>query len=306
MINDDYGTARENARDILLFAWKVFDEKTTTGFNNLMSKPLSEVVPIGENRQNINVEEIVSKLDDVKNQLSEEIYKIIEKKLFDSEKSLFVDEDQEWIETRVKNAKKIGVNWFQSFVIKKGLPQKKYENIIHLWHNFCNQNLWMRYNNEPNFITCKDKGQIMQWYTTNNNHLLSCYHEAIFTIVQMRNVSEHLETNHYAQSFLKKLNEPVRDPLTDLKILFNSYTYFISMISVLTGILRSLQIFEESIKIALNNGVDESELPIDIENYIECSRCKREFVVPFDPDEGRKITCNLCGDRFSYKIEYAR
>ncbi|MHB8546665.1 MAG: PHD finger domain-containing protein [Nitrosotalea sp.] len=307
MIDQEYGKARDNAKNILLFAWKTFDEKTEKTFNTLTEKPFSDVVPIGENSKEIDTEKIINKLKTVKKEIGEEINKIIEKEFFNEEKEDYFEEDLEWIENRVKNAKKVGVNWFDSFIIKTGIPQKRLEDIMFLWRNFRNQNLWIRYNKEPNFRSCKEKGQIIDWLETNDNHLLSCFHEAIFTIVLMRNVSEHLATNHYAKVFLGKLNETVKDPLTDLeKSLFNSYTYFISMTNMITGLLRSLQIFEESIKIASVNGIDESELPRNTEYTMECPKCKKEFWVTFEPDEGRRINCRICKQDFSFKLEYAR
>jgi len=307
MIDSDYGMARENAKQILLYAWKVFDEKTNNSFENLSNHPLSEAVPIGENSKEVSVEEVIIRLTDVKNQLSEEINKIIEKELFDSVEEEYIDEELEWIDNRIKNAKKVGVNWFQSFVIKKGFARNKYENIRVLWDNFCNQNLWIRYNDEPNFIECKNKGQISDWYKTNNNHLLSCYHEAVYTIVQMRNIAEHLETNHYAKLFLKKLDEPIKDPITNIdKSLFNIYTYFTSMTNMITGLLRSLQIFEESVKISLTDGVAESELPSNTEYDIECPKCRNVGVIPFEPDVGRKIKCFVCKKQYVFKAEYIK
>ena len=307
MIDNDYGMARQNAKEILIYAWNVFDEKTTQIFDNLAQKPLSEAMPIGENSKEIDIDQVILRLKDVKNQMFEEFNKINQNVLFDEKLNEYVDEDLEWIDNRIKNAKKIGVNWFQSFVIKKGLPHYKYESIKFLWDNFCYQNLWIRYNNEPNFIECKDKGQIVDWYKTNNSHLLSCYHEAVYTIVQMRNIAEHLETNHYAKSFLKKLNESVKDPITNLdKSLFNSYTYFTSMTNMITGLLRSLQIFVESVKISLTDGIDESELPTNTEYNIECPKCNTVNIMPFEPDVGRKIKCFTCKKNFVFKDEYIK
>jgi len=307
MIDNDYGMARENAKQILNYACKVFDEKTTEIFDNLSQKPLSEAMPIGENSKQMDTEQVILRLKDAKEQMFEEFDKINQKEFFDEKSNEYVDDDLEWIDNRIKNAKKIGVNWFQSFVIKKGLQKNKYESIKSLWDNFCYQNLWIRYNNEPNFIQCKDKGQIAEWYKTNDNHLLSCYHEAVYTIVQMRNIAEHLETNHYAKSFLKKLKEPVKDPITNIdKSLFNTYTYFTSMTNMITGLLRSLQIFEESVKISLTDGVDESELPYNAEYNVECPKCNTVSVIPFEPDVGRKIKCFTCKRQYVFKTEYVK
>ena len=307
MIDNDYGMARENARQILLYAWRVFDEKTNKISMNLSTKPLSEAVPIGSNSTQIDIQKIIPKLEQAKHGLDKEITKVIEKEFFNKKNDTFNEDDSEWIEKRVNEAKKIGINWFQSFVIKSGIANRLLENIMFLWKNFCTQNLWIRYNKEPVFRDCKDKGEITKWMETNNNHLISCYHEAIFSIVKMRNISEHFSTNHYAKEFLKKLDDPIRDPLTDLDdSLFNSYTYFTSMTNMITGMLRSLQIFEESIIISLKDGVEESEYPPKIEYSIECPKCNTIFLMPFDPDEGFRINCNSCREKFSYRPEYAR
>ena len=311
MIDNSYGIARDHAKEILLYSWNQFDQKTEEYFDRFNEKPLCNTDPKGENGKSIDLDTVIIGLREVKNELHGEINKIIDESFFDNQTNEYLDEDLEWIDNRIKKAKKIGIIWFQKFVIRTGLPSNKYESIHWLWGNFTTQNLWIRYHDESNFKYMRDKGDVIEWYRTNNNHLLSCYHEAIYTIVQMRNTSEHYETNHYATKLFNEIKEVPKDPITEIdKSFFNCYTLFTTLSTMITGLLRSLQIFEESLKFSLiENSKNESEIPKKNSYILECPECRNEFSVPFEPTIGRKIkhTGNGgCFKQFSVQEEHIK
>jgi hypothetical protein len=306
LIDESYGIARDNAKAILLYSWDQFDQKTDEYFDRFNEKPLSLTDPKGENSGTIDVDTIVINLREVKNQLHKEIIKITDKSFYDETTNQYQDEDLEWIDNRIRKAKKIGINWFQRFVIRKGVSSKKYEDIHWLWDNFSRQNLWIRYHDESNFKDMRDKGKILEWYKSNNNHLLSCYHDAIYTIVHMRNTAEHYDTNHYAKKLFGEIKEEPKDPITEIdKSFFNCYTLFTSLSNMIIGLLRSLQIFEESLKFSLiDNSKNESEIP-KIEFYLTCPKCANGFSIPYEPTIGRNIQDRYgCGKYFAVKDEH--
>jgi hypothetical protein len=306
LIDNSYGIARDNAKEILLYSWNQFDQKTNEYFDKFNEKPLSNTDPKGENGKSIDVDAIVIGLREVKIELHNEINKIIDKSFYDDQTNEYFDEDLEWTDNRIRKAKKIGITWFQRFVIKKGLSSSKYENIYWLWDNFTKQNLWIRYHDESNFKDMRDKGKIIEWYKSNNNHLLSCYHDAIYTIIQMRNTAEHYETNHYATKLFNEIKEEPKDPITEVdKSFFNCYTLFTSLSNMIIGLLRSLQIFEESLKFSLiDNSKNESEIP-KIKYYIICPECANEFSTPFEPNIGWSIQDKYgCSKSFVLKEEH--
>jgi len=306
LIDNSYADARGNAKDILLYSWDQFDEKTEEYFDRFNEKPLSNTDPIGEDFQSIEIDPIIIGLRKVKKELYDEIIKIRDQSFYDDQKNEHIAEDLEWIDNRIRKAKKIGINWFQRFVIKSGMPSNKYENIYWLWENFTNQNLWIRYHDESNFKDMRDKGKLDGWYRSNRNHLLSCYHEAIYTIIQMRNTAEHYETNHYATKLFNEIKEEPKDPITEVdKSFFNCYTLFTSLSNMIIGLLRSLQIFEESLKFSLiENTKNESERP-KIKIYLICPKCANEFSTPFEPKIGWTIEDrDGCGKSFPLKEEH--
>ena len=309
MVDNSYGIARDNAKEILLYSWDQFDEKTEEYFDRFNQKPFN-IDPKGENARSIDVDEIVIGLHEVKDELRNEINKIIEKPFWDDKKNEYIADDLEWIDTRIRKAKKIGITWFQRFVIKRGLSSNKYENIYWLWDNFTKQNLWIRYHDESNFKDMRDKGKIIQWYKSNNNHLLSCYHDAIYTIIQMRNTAEHYETNHYATKLFNEIKEEPKDPITEVdKSFFNCYTLFTSLSNMIIGLLRSLQIFEESLKFSsIENTKNESEIPEKIMYSLKCPECGNDFSVPFEPTPGREIRHKVlgCYKEFSVQEEHLK
>jgi hypothetical protein len=306
MTDNSYGIARDNAKEILLYSWNQFDKKMDEYLDRFNEKPFSDTDPKGENGKSIDVDTIVIGLREVKIELHDEINKIIDKKFYDVQTNEYLDEDAEWVDHRMRTAKKIGINWFQRFVIRKGVSSRKYEDIHWLWDNFTRQNLWIRYHDEANFKEMRDLGKILEWYKSNNNHLLSCYHDAIYTIVHMRNTAEHYDTNHYAKKLFNIIKEEPKDPITEIdKSFFNCYTLFTSLSNMIIGLLRSLQIFEESLKFSLiDNSKNESEIP-KIEFYLTCPKCANGFSIPYEPTIGRSIQDRYgCGEYFAVKDEH--
>ena len=73
MIDNSYADARGNAKDILLYSWDQFDEKTEEYFDRFNEKPLSNTDPIGEDFQSIEIDPIIIGLRKVKKELYDEI-----------------------------------------------------------------------------------------------------------------------------------------------------------------------------------------------------------------------------------------
>ena len=235
MNSDDweYSQAREYAREILLYAWKKFEKKTDEIITLLNTPPLSNIQLDGYENTQVDIPKITTKLDRVKANLKIKINDIAQLYFETDETKMFTPDIPKDVKDNVGMGKTIGITWFQAFVTKNGLPQKRLQSLNFLWDYFCNQNLWIRsYSNDPIFRTAKQssQGKLNMWFKANNLNLLSCFHEAILTINLMRNLYEHWETNFYAQESFKMINKNLSDPLTALpNTPINNYTLFISL-----------------------------------------------------------------------------
>lgn len=305
MIDDNYGEQRTDAINQLVYTHDIFEKKFEKIKKNLLERPLNQASPIGINSQKVDIQKILSKLDDCVRDLQAEIFKIANTNF--GEIGNFLEDDKDWIENRIHHAKDNVLNWFMAFNLRKRVPNKKLGDIFWLWENFYQLNLWMRYNKEAIFIECKDDGKLSYWYKANEDHLLSCFKDSFKTISLMRNTDEHYRTNPFAKKIVDKIKKVRRDPITDNEeLFFNTYSLVTAMNTMITGMINSLEIFEDSVKISIEGGIEESEYPVKAGYDIQCPKCNKIFSNSFDPFEGSKIFCNKCGGGFIFTVEFMK
>lgn len=293
----EYSQSREYARETLLFAWKRFEKKTDEIISLLNNPPLSNIALQGYQNTHVDILLITAKLNRVKSNLAIKITEISQLYFENDQSKNYTPDVPKDIKDNVGMGKTLGINWFQAFITKSGLPIRRLQDLKFLWNYFCSQNLWIRSApSDPVFRTAKQSSpaSLQMWFRANNLNLLSCFHEAILTINLMRNISQHWEDNFYSQDAFQKINKNLSDPLTDLQnTAINNFTLFISLANEVTGLLRSLEIFHESVQIVSKGGMTQSEK--ERKPYpITCSNCAQSDFVPFKPSRNSSVLCSTC------------
>jgi CxxC-x17-CxxC domain-containing protein len=297
----EYSQAREAARETVLFAIRTLNKKSDFILNQLTIPPLSNTLVYGLNSKKIDVEKIKIKLEWCIKKLKDNIQYNIEILYFESsdQNANYTSEDSDKVNALAKKGKIIAIQWFQSFLNNEQLSNKRQKSLNFLWENFCKQNLFIRsYQQDRIFSALKHRsdGALKAWFEVNDENLLSSFDEAILSIKSIRDTSDHWEDSVYGRDAYHTIdpNKIISDPITELKNSpANYYTLFITLANQITGLLRSLEIFYESIQVVDKGGVETSE-EVKKLHSIKCSNCNQYDDIPFYPKEGASYYCSKC------------
>jgi hypothetical protein len=297
----DYSQAREAAKETVLFAIKTLNKKSNLILNELTSPPLSNNLVIGLDFQKINLEIVKTKLEQCITKLNTNIeytIKILNFEYRDPNANYSV-EDADKINALAKKGKIIGIQWFQSFLNDNQRSDKSQISLHFLWKNFCKQNLFIRsYQKDMTFKNnkMKSEGALKAWFIANESNLLSSFDQAIFSIKNIRDTSEHWEDSEYGRDGYRIINtnKVISDPITELKETpVNYYTLFITLANQITGLLRSLEIFYESIQIVNKGGIEISK-KVQKLYPITCDICNARDEIHFKHKVGTPKYCTKC------------
>ena len=297
----EYSQAREAAKETVLFAIKTLNKKSNFILNQLTIPPLSNTLVYGLNSKKIDIEKIKTKLEWVIKKLNENIEYTIQILDFESsdQNAKYTSEDSDKVNALAKKGKIIAIQWFQSFLNNEQLSNKRQKSLNFLWENFCKQNLFIRsYPQDRIFSALKHRsdGALKAWFEVNDENLLSPFDEAILSIKSIRDTSDHWEDSVYGRDAYHTINpnKRISDPITELKNSpVNYYTLFITLANQITGLLRSLEIFYESIQVVNKGGVETSE-EVQKLYSIKCSICNQQDEIPFFPPSNKPVFCSKC------------
>ena len=297
----DYSQAREAARDTVLFAIKILNKKSNLILNQLTSPPLSNTLVYGLNREKIQLEKIKEKIERCLKKLNQKIEYDIQMLDFESsdQNAKYTVEDADKVNALAKKGKGITNKWFQSFLNSSQLSDQRQKSLHFLWRNFVEQNLFIRsYQKDRIFTSLKQRssGGLKEWYRVNNPNLLSCFDEVIFSVKNIRDTSEHWDDAEYATTAYDTIDpdKVISDPITGLENTpVNYYTLFITLANQITGLLRSLEIFYESIQVVNKGGVNVSG-EVGKLHSIKCSICKQYDEISFKPKSNTSYYCTKC------------
>ena len=297
----EYSQAREAARETVLFAIKTLNKKSDLILNQLTSPPLSNTLVYGLNSEKIDLKKVKTKLEWCLNKLNQKIEYDIQVLDFESndQNANYTLEDSDKVNALASKGKVIAIQWFQSFLNNTQLSDKRQKSLNFLCENFVKQNLFIRsYRKDRIFSALKHKsdGALKKWYEVNEPNLLSCFDEAILSIKNIRDTSEHWDDSEYAREAYMTIdpNKIISDPITELKNSpVNYYNLFIALANQIIGLLRSLEIFYESIQVVEQGGVNVSE-EVKKLYTIKCSICNQSDDIPFYPQEGHSHYCSKC------------
>jgi len=297
----EYSHAREAARETVLFAIKTLNKKSNFILNQLTIPPLSNTLVTGLDFQKINLEIIKTKLEQCISKLNNNIEYTIQILNFESsnQNANYTLEDADKINALTKKGKIIAIQWFQSFLNDNQRTDKSQISLNFLWKNFCKQNLFIRsYQKDMTFRDNKTRsdGALKAWFLVNERNLLSSFDEAIFSIKNIRDTSEHWEDSEYGRDGYHTIDttKVISDPITELKDTpVNYYTLFITLANQITGLLRSLEIFYESIQIVKNGGIEVSE-KVKRLYPITCDICNAKDEIHYKHKAGTPKYCTKC------------
>jgi len=296
----DYSQARQAAKETVIFAIKIINKKSNLMLNQLTSPPLSNTLVTGLDFQKINLEIIKTKLEHCIVKLNRNIGYTIEELHFESsdQNANYTAEDSDKVNALAKRGKIIAIQWFQSFLNNNQRSQRSQISLNFLWENFCKENLFIRSHQRDMTLKnykARSRGALKGWFEANQNNLLSSFDEAIFSIKNIRDTSDHWEDSEYGRDGYMTIdpNKVIADPMTELKEApVNYYTLFITLANQITGLLRSLEIFYESIQIVDKGGVQTSA---SVKLFpITCDICNERDDIHFKPKEGAPKHCTLC------------
>ena len=305
----EYSQAREHALQTLVFACRRFENKTSDIFKRLNEPSFSNIRLEVDRGHVLDIPKLTGELVHVMNDIVQFVNDIAELEFEFDEDEKYTPDDLRDIMYYVNKGKTLGIIWFQAFLPETlEMNKMKSMNPHFLWSTFVNENLWIRsYKQDTIFKTAKQSSSkaLQDWYFANDANLLCCFDEAILSISRMRNLFVHWEESlnaRVAYSVISK-NKKISDPLTDLQETpINNYTLFITLGNLITGLLRSLIIFEESVIINKKGGVTKSAKNSKDYHDIVCSNCKQNDQVPFAPRAGSNILCTKCFEDEKYGL----
>jgi len=297
----EYSQAREAARETVLFAIKILNKKSDLILNQLTSPPLSNTLVYGLNSEKIDLEKIKTKLEWCLKKLNRNIEYDIQVLDFEfsDQNTNYTLEDSDKVNALARKGKLIAMQWFQSFLNNSQSSDKRQKSLNFLWENFVKQNLFIRsYPKDRIFSEAKQRsdGALKEWFKANDQNLLSSFDEAILSIKNIRDTSEHWEDSEYGRDAYHTIdpNKIISDPITELKNSpINYYNLFITLANQITGLLRSLEIFNESIQVVNKGGVQISEERKKLWP-IKCTICNQSDEIPFYPIAGNPHYCSKC------------
>lgn len=305
----EYSQAREHALQTLVFACRRFENKTSEILKRLNEPLFSNIRLEVEKVHVLDIPKLTEELAHVMNKISQFVNDIAELEFELDEDEKYTPDEQRDIMYYVNKGKTLGIIWFQAFLPETlEIDKMKSMNPHFLWSTFVNENLWIRsYKQDTIFKTAKQSSPkaLQDWYFANDSNLLCCFDETILSISRMRNLFDHWEESlnaRVAYSVINK-NKKISDPLTNLQETpINNYTLFITLGNLITGLLRSLIIFEESVIINKKGGVTQSAKKPKDYHDMTCSNCKQHDQVPFIPRAGRDLLCTKCLEDEKYKL----
>lgn len=259
---DHYKKACENISESLEYYWFLGEEKLASLILELENLG---GIKINTNFGSIDFNKLISDLKDSKEGINQQILRIQSHFISPSEQKVsYINSDFNLVKSELDEAKTNILLALQGFVAGSGnLPSDPQEAINFLWRNYREVNLKNRYENEPNYKTAMNSSreEKERWFNRNERHLLSSYDSIFSSIVQMRNLQDHFKKNPFAREQFRILKtSDVEEPILGLPSrLVNTVDLIAGIILEISGIIRLIQIFLDTIKITTNGGIPRSE-----------------------------------------------
>ncbi|EGG41363.1 Hypothetical protein Nlim_1826 [Candidatus Nitrosarchaeum limnium SFB1] len=270
-INDDdlenYNNACLALNDALEYHWSLGDKKLNVLIEKL--KTFENAPPKIQGRKgDVDFKEVLKNLKTARIEIGKQFDRIRETILEDQEHDIKKIPRRHFslVKTELDIAKTNILIALQGFVTAgQTTPADTQEAIGFLWNNFTDINTTNRYQKEPNFLNAKKQTNdvLSSWYRTNDQHLFSPYHDILKSIIMMRNMTDHHQKNPFAREVLDKLGRAdIEEPIIGIPgIPISSVDLMAGLILEISGIIRIIQIFLDTVEIIGIGGLTKSEPP---------------------------------------------